>query len=648
MIHLWRLYSSPDDTSLQNPRARETFLYWFFDTLHRTRAPYSWPLSRETAEWSNTPAIVLPFAAPPLGNRQCYLTRFMAHVWRNHKHEFDIYDRHGLLSFLSWFAFEWIPAQNLPRVLLPNDIVEILNQPVRDESMPLTLGMLTRLPNWDQFLSCLDSISTATSIALSFQALRDVLRLGDPRLLPAYVTHFWLSPANVGLEMTCYEYLAAKAAPGLHTPSFPVMDESRAITDWSRRAHLFSLPEAEVFSRGQCLWEAGAIGVEHVRRRPKAIFVYRDHTTPCGQSRAGQQAFDALSTSGIPVIDIEFCIPRNRMYEEFLSNECQFCQADSAIHVLNLNPELVPECLLLHLSKLTGKYYLIGQFYWELSDIGSLHACGLSLVDEIWTASEYLKGIYARRVEIPIIVVGQAVQLHQAAPEVSRSFFGLPEQAYVFLFSFDANSGLQRKNPLDAALAFRGAFPSGSERTVLVIKTMNTSSLHSDQDRRVWKAVLDLAARDRRIIVIDRPFTEEHLAGLFEYCDCYVSLHRSEGFGYGPAEALARGKPVIATNYSGVTDFCVAETAMLVDYTLCEVEKGAYPYMDPNCRYEWASPNVETASKHMQSLYENPGCGIQLGRNGKRLMAARYTVHALGQRYQARLRELGFLEDVEQ
>ena len=49
------------------------------------------------------------------------------------------------------------------------------------------------------------------------------------------------------------------------------------------------------------------------------------------------------------------------------------------------------------------------------------------------------------------------------------------------------------------------------------------------------------------------------MLSLMTSIDCYVSLHRSEGFGLGMAEAMALEKPVIATNYSGNCEF-VTET----------------------------------------------------------------------------------------
>ena len=126
----------------------------------------------------------------------------------------------------------------------------------------------------------------------------------------------------------------------------------------------------------------------------------------------------------------------------------------------------------------------------------------------------------------------------------------------------------------------------------------------------------EIAAADSRIRIIDHTMTSAELTGLLATCDCYVSLHRSEGFGYGPADAMGLGKPVITTAYSGVTDFCTSETALPIDYVLDQVPQGAYPYMDAARQYYWASPDIDAAAFQMRRLYENPEIGVRLGRTG--------------------------------
>jgi glycosyltransferase involved in cell wall biosynthesis len=105
-----------------------------------------------------------------------------------------------------------------------------------------------------------------------------------------------------------------------------------------------------------------------------------------------------------------------------------------------------------------------------------------------------------------------------------------------------------------------------------MIKTINAES-----HPREWQELRNLTGDDRRIILRDCQYTREEMSQLIGLCDCYVSLHRSEGFGRGPAEAMLQGKPVIATKYSGNTDFMNADTSFLVDYRLVPVAEGEYP-----------------------------------------------------------------------
>src|SRR5208283_4330741 len=98
------------------------------------------------------------------------------------------------------------------------------------------------------------------------------------------------------------------------------------------------------------------------------------------------------------------------------------------VHLFNLNPEYVPECVMLHLNKIRPGDYLIGQFYWELSDIAQVHECALSLMDEIWVASDYLVEVYSKNTPKPVINMGQAVVAPAMTQTYSRESFGLPPQ----------------------------------------------------------------------------------------------------------------------------------------------------------------------------------------------------------------------------
>ena len=63
---------------------------------------------------------------------------------------------------------------------------------------------------------------------------------------------------------------------------------------------------------------------------------------------------------------------------------------------------------------------------------------------------------------------------------------------------------------------------------------------------------------------LDRPLTEEELAGLYAACDCLVSPYRGEGFGLPIAEAMACGLPVVVTGKGAALDYCDESRAYLV------------------------------------------------------------------------------------
>ena len=193
-------------------------------------------------------------------------------------------------------------------------------------------------------------------------------------------------------------------------------------------------------------------------------------------------------------------------------------------------------------------------------------------------------------------------------PALTRSHFALPEDRFLFYFGFDFRSFVARKNPEAAIAAFQAAFPPGDDGVGLVIKTLGGA------DKPDALAALNArVATDPRIVLRDQEYAGAEHATLVQRCDCYVSLHRSEGFGRGPAEAMLLGKPVIATAYSGNMDFMTAENSLLVDYRLMPVRPGEYPGWEGQ---EWADPDIEQAARHMQAVRSEPALAAAARRGG--------------------------------
>jgi hypothetical protein len=146
-----------------------------------------------------------------------------------------------------------------------------------------------------------------------------------------------------------------------------------------------------------------------------------------------------------------------------------------------------------------------------------------------------------------------------------------------------------------------------------------------------------ITGHSRSIALVDEEFRDNEIKNLLRCCDCFVSLHRSEGFGLGLIAAMFLGKPVVATGYSGNLDFMTEKNSCLVRYELCEVPKGAYPFPEGQV---WAEPNMAHAAKHMLKLVSDREYARELGENANRDIRVNFSYRATGLRYLHRIKEI--------
>lgn len=140
--------------------------------------------------------------------------------------------------------------------------------------------------------------------------------------------------------------------------------------------------------------------------------------------------------------------------------------------------------------------------------------------------------------------------------------------------------------------------------------------------------------QDPRVHIIDRMLDKPDVLGLYKMCDCFVSLHRAEGFGRGIAEALLLGLKVIATDHGGNVDFCVSDSAYLVSSKLVAV--GENEYVEPLGQY-WANPEIQMAANIMRDVAKS-------GRKRKAKVTLdiqnQFSPATIGECYQKRLNDI--------
>ena len=305
------------------------------------------------------------------------------------------------------------------------------------------------------------------------------------------------------------------------------------------------------------------------------------------------------------------------------------------INLIHLNAESIPLAIAYLEQSAYRKSYNIGFFFWELSRIPACHHLALKLLDEIWVSSEYNREIYSSYTDIPVINVGMAVEPVNKVATITRHQLGIKETSFVFLTTFDSFSFVERKNPLGVVKAFQNAFPDRSTDAVLVIKTQNRYKVDDPYQHRLWAQIFALSAQDPRLIIINETLSYADLLGLKSICDCYVSLHRSEGWGFGMIEAMQLGLPVIATGYSGNLEFCKPHTCYLVDYDLVEPRPEEYIFVERGSK--WAEPRLDSAAGCMTKVFEDRAGASSVAEAGKALVNAEFSVSSIARRYGERL-----------
>lgn len=317
-------------------------------------------------------------------------------------------------------------------------------------------------------------------------------------------------------------------------------------------------------------------------------------TAEHGVGEAGRDLVATLRHVGVATSTITYTDTQSRTNHPYLAeNESRF-----RVLICSINAEQ----MVASKDKLPKEFYkgryVIGQWFWELEVSPPWYEPAWSMVNELWAPTRFIETML--RHSAPPSVSVTYVPLPVVQPDVDsgidRSSFGI-DNRFMFLFVFDMMSVMKRKNPIGIIEAFTKAFPDEGD-VQLVIKTMN--GMHRADD---MVALVRATEGRRDITILDTYLTRRETSSLISMADCYVSLHRSEGLGLTLTEAMSLGVPIIATDYSGPTDFLNAENSFLIPWSRVNVGEGAGGY---DSSATWAEPDLEAAAESMRHVYSNP------------------------------------------
>ncbi len=369
--------------------------------------------------------------------------------------------------------------------------------------------------------------------------------------------------------------------------------------------------------------------VPHEQEEPWGVNVAGFFTSELGLGEAARLLITGLDACGVPALPVQAqLVPPCRQGAEFI-----YADPDAAVYPINIvcmnGDTIAPFAREVGTSFFKDRH-TIALWWWEVGEFPAGWETAFDYVDEVWVASKHIYDAIAPAAPVPVVQVGLPVGLPRVSP-MGRAELGLPEDGFLFLFVHDYHSTAARKNPVGLVEAFKRAFAPGSGAK-LVVKSINAENLPLEHDRVV------LAAGDHPdITLIDAYVSAGEKNAMIAACDCYVSLHRSEGFGLTAAEAMLLGKPVIATRYGGTLEFMNDGNSYLVDWQPARVGEGAHPYPAQGV---WADPDLDQAAALMREVLADPKGARERGERARSEMIERHSPRVAGESMRARLRTI--------
>lgn len=615
-----------------SPEDIEHFIDFYLKAYSVSREGMRVPLSRELIAHLNEPII--------MGGQRFTVSRYM--LWRilanapiRQIANLDDIGSYDTLAF--WWAWQEAKMLHVEDCLVPPRLIERLRTvrvERRAEMVPLTLFMEHLHQKYPQY-QFLDTSTVegrtlfVASLLVGAFTRPDVLRFLHPKTVSEFLN------SDDGAPSVFSQFLGMV----LQTDTAPDISAERyaqliRLKGYDMRAHVFT----SITPKGDRLHAATLPAVQGGRKVD--VQLIGPFKKASGLGMATRLSARILSETGLDVRYVDFGMdnPASEVTKNVPPLE-DFGPAK--VNVIHLNSESLPLIYAYGPDVLSGAYN-IGYFYWELNSPALVHYLGMGLLDEIWVSADYGVDIYKPEAGKPVVNVGMC---HEETGLIDRAAararlnerLDLSSDEFVIFVAFDSFSFAQRKNPMAVLAAFSRAFPDVPQAR-LVIKTQNKDYVTDPVQHRMWHRIEGMIAADPRIRLMNETLSYEELVSMKAASDCYVSLHRSEGWGFGMIEAMNLKVPVVCTGYSGNMEFCSDETCWLVESTEVQLDREDYIFVRRG--QKWAEPDIDHAARQLRAVYDDPAARKAKVEAAFANVRQNFSPEAIAKRYGSRLREI--------
>ncbi|WP_326251085.1 glycosyltransferase family 4 protein [Paenibacillus barengoltzii] len=347
-----------------------------------------------------------------------------------------------------------------------------------------------------------------------------------------------------------------------------------------------------------------------------------------GVGESCRAAARSMNAAGIPFGILNFKGTSSARMADLTWQHKEVVDPEYGINIFHINAEEMKDVYAYYGPSLFEGRYNIGFWHWELPDFPDEWLVNFSYLQEIWVPSTFVADSISLKSPIPVVKIPHSIEV-VINENRDRSYFGLPEGSFLFLSMYDIKSFQERKNPKAAIEAFKLSFRPDDMSVGLVVKINKPGGKSSD-----LMEIKQLIAEYQNIYLIDRTISRNDVNALISVTDCFISLHRSEGFGLVIAEAMYLAKPVIGTNWSSTTDFMNHNNSCLVDYELVALGEDYGPY---KAYQYWANPKISHASEYMIKLVNDQEYYRKLAEEGERYIKQYHSPEKIGKLIYERL-----------
>lgn len=270
---------------------------------------------------------------------------------------------------------------------------------------------------------------------------------------------------------------------------------------------------------------------------------------------------------------------------------------------LHCTPDLWPSYIKTYGDNFKGAT-VIGVSVWETDLLPEEWLNALNSVDFNIVPSTFNKEVYTNSGVIKPIVIRPHLFYKQYLPEkaniniITNNCVEMSPEKYTFYNISEFNN---RKGIEDAIEVFSDVYGDNKDVQFL-IKTHYRN--YDNENVKFCLAELNKLIKCNNIGVIVSPLSYRHILAMHSWCDCYLSLHKGEGYGLVLNEAHNYNNPVVTTGYGGHLDFFTSDYSYLVDYTLENINDNMETFNRwYNSNQKWAIPDKEHAKKLITEVY---------------------------------------------